>query len=231
MKKLLVIVVLCLLWSNKSFAFCGPAGCGYSEAKKFPYHVEYKTHDAGSLCASCYFSGGGYTLDAATKAAESLCLKSKKVKKKGKRCVFRQVVKQPYVKKEKKITQTSKPNKLDINSFKATCKNIGYTEGTEKFTDCVKDIYLRNLDAKSQSNISTSTKSKRKIDPSVWDDIISLSTGVMTGSSKSKTPKQVCFRTGQEKKGFGKSCRYSCTGSLYTMMVGSLEICPLTVER
>jgi len=136
------------------------------------------------------------------------------------------------IKKDKPRTKIQK--KKTLASLKNTCKEFGYKEGTEKFADCLKDLYLKESDNQNQTlsqTIPVTPKSKRKIDPSVWDDIISLSTGVMNGSSKSKTPKQVCFRKGQEKIGFGKSCRYSCTGSLYTMMVGSLELCPLTIER
>jgi len=38
----------------------------------------------------------------------------------------------------------------EIKPFKTICKNIGYSEGTEKFADCVKDIYLKKLDAENQ---------------------------------------------------------------------------------
>ena len=122
-------------------------------------------------------------------------------------------------------------------SFKEICKQDQLNkEGTKRLTDCVKKLQvkreaLQNKTYSKPKNSITTSKTKRKIDPSVWDDIISLSTGVMNGSSKSKTPRKVCFKNGEEKIGFGKSCRYSCTGSLYTMMVGSMEMCPLTVER
>ena len=136
--------------------------------------------------------------------------------------------------KKNQTQQALKEIKSEIEGLKNTCKKFGYKAGTEKFADCVKDLYVKQIDKQNQTlsqTTTTTSKPKRKIDPSVWDDIIGLSTGVMNGSSKSKTPRQVCFRTGQEKIGFGKSCRYSCTGSLYTMMVGSMEMCPLTVER
>ena len=125
----------------------------------------------------------------------------------------------------------------NLSSFKQTCKKDDLNkEGTKRLADCVKKLQLKleTLQNKTYSkpkNSITTSKPKRTIDPSVWDDIIRLSTDKIWGSSKSKTAKKVCIRTGQEKIGFGKSCRYSCTGSLYTMMVGSLEMCPLTVER
>ena len=128
-----------------------------------------------------------------------------------------------------KVDMKNQATQQSIEPYKVMCKNIGYQEGTEKFADCVKDMYLKNFDTQNQSITNMTGVPKKKIDPSVWDDIISLSTGTM--SSKSKTPRKVCFKTGEEKIGFGKSCRYSCTGSLYTMMVGSMEMCPLTVDR
>jgi len=136
--------------------------------------------------------------------------------------------------KKNQTQQALKEIEGEIEGLKNTCKKIGYKAGTEKFADCVKDLYVKQIDKQNltlSQTTTTTSKPKRKIDPSVWDDIISLSTGIMNGSSKSKTPKTVCFKKGQEKIGFGKSCRYSCTGSLYTMMVGSMEMCPLTIER
>ena len=134
--------------------------------------------------------------------------------------------------KKRQTQQASKEIAGEIEGLKNTCKKFGYKAGTEKFADCVKELYVKQIDKQNQTHSQTTTttsKPKRKIDPSVWDDIISLSTGAM--STKSKTPRKVCFKTGEEKIGFGKSCRYSCTGSLYTMMVGSMEMCPLTVDR
>ena len=133
-----------------------------------------------------------------------------------------------YNKNNAQSSRKNKNTQQNLSSFKENCKQFGYKEGTEKLADCIKDLYLKQGVAQNQTTTTTS-KPKRKIDPSVWDDIISLSTGAM--SSKSKTPRKVCFKTGEEKIGFGKSCRYSCTGSLYTMMVGSMEMCPLTVDR
>ena len=96
-------MVLGLLFCGNAYAFCGPAGCGWGKAKKFPNHVEYMTNDAGSLCASCYFSGGGNTLEEAHKTAKELCLKSKHVRKKGKSCVFRQIIKKTISQEEAQL--------------------------------------------------------------------------------------------------------------------------------
>ena len=61
---------------------------------------------------------------------------------------------------------------------KDTCKSIGFKVDTEKFVDCVKDIYVKQLDTQKvgqqldQNN--TTKKTKRKIDPSVWDPLVQL---------------------------------------------------------
>ena len=141
------------------------------------------------------------------------------------------------IKESLKSNALAERKKKNLASFKKTCKEYDLNkEGTKGLADCVKKLEiereaLQNKIYSKPKNSTITSKPKSKIDPSVWDDIITLSTGVMNGSSKSKTPKTVCFRKGQEKIGFGKSCRYSCTGSLYTMMVGSMEMCPLTIER
>ena len=71
-KKLLGIVVLGLLWflpyANSDTCF---AGCGAKEAKKFPWQAQYvatkSPNKMDPFCMSCYFLGGGYTLEEAKK--------------------------------------------------------------------------------------------------------------------------------------------------------------------
>jgi hypothetical protein len=219
MKKLLGIVVLGLLLS----------GCASQETKQ---KQRLNSHMVGVELVkkgfNSFFHGYGKSYLEAMDNASKLCeVKRKKIgegrckvafncNSKGYNCAGGSNAYVPPAQKDKNNSQIS------LASIKSKCIQFGYKEGSEKLADCMKELYIKNSQAGT---------AKRKIDPSVWDDIIDLSTGVMNGSSKSKTPRQVCFRTGQEKIGFGKSCRYSCTGSLYTMMVGSLEMCPLTVER
>ena len=113
-----------------------------------------------------------------------------------------------------------------INGFKNICRDIGYKDGTEKMADCVKDLYLKQVNSQSST-----TTTKRKIDPSFWDDIIGLSSGVMNGSSKTSKSGTVCFKTGEETGGHNKVCKYSCTGSITTINIGAAQICPMKINK
>ena len=133
---------------------------------------------------------------------------------------------------------SKKPPRFE--GLKKTCIDIGYTAGTEKFADCVKDLYVKQLEAKNiaQSKTTTTTTStpKRKIDPSVWDDLLKLG-GISSGStntsssSSSSSLKSTCYNTGEETGGLNKSCKYSCSGSIVTTTISALEICPVHIQR
>ena len=144
--------------------------------------------------------------------------------------------------KEEKTLEASNKIKKEIEPFKNMCRNIGYSEGTEKFADCVKDLYLKKLDADNQSQVTTSvSKPKRTIDPSVWDDLLGVSQGLLGGksvtetlsgvSSSSSRSKMTCFKTGEETGGLNKICRYDCVGNLVTTTVGAAQMCPIQIQR
>ena len=128
-------------------------------------------------------------------------------------------------KEEKKAQAT-------LADMKSTCKEFGYKEGSEKLADCMKDLYLRNVQAGT---------AKRKIDPSVWDDLLDISKGMSEGkslteslggvSSSSSSRKITCFKTGEETGGLNKVCRYDCVGNLVTTTVGAAQMCPIQIQR
>ena len=142
-----------------------------------------------------------------------------------------------------KVGKKSQPVKQSLDTFKTMCKDIGYNEGTEKFADCVKDLYLKNTETSSQNQtISNMTGTpKKKIDPSVWDDLGNISEDLLGGksvseslggvSSTSGTRKITCFKTGEETGGLNKICRYDCVGNLVTTTVGAAEMCPIQIQR
>ena len=87
----------------------------------------------------------------------------------------------------------------------------------------------------SQTITTTSSKPKRKIDPTVWDDLLKLG-GISSGSSSSSSSsssslKSTCYNTGEETGGMNKSCKYSCSGNIVTTTISSLEICPVKIQR
>ena len=258
MKKLLGIVVLGLLWflPNANSDTC-LAGCGAKEAKKFPWKAQYvatKSPDKMQpFCVTCYFVGGGNTLEEAKERALYLCQNSKQYKKKGKKCYYdirvHAAINPDMVMMQKEAEQkkqTKLKNKMsleaDIKKFKEMCTTIGYSSGTEKFADCVKDLYLRKVDNQNlaQSQMS-STEKKRTIDPSVWDDLGNISESLLGGSSVSESlggvssssgsRKITCFKTGEETGGLNKICRYDCVGNLVTTTVGAAQMCPIQIQR
>jgi hypothetical protein len=141
------------------------------------------------------------------------------------------------------VSKKKQPVKQDLDTFKAMCRDIGYNEGTEKFADCVKDLYLKNAEVSNQNQtISNMTGTpKKKIDPSVWDDLGNISEDLLGGksvseslggvSSSSGTRKITCFKTGEETGGLNKICRYDCVGNLVTTTVGAAEMCPIQIQR
>lgn len=40
-----------------------------------------------------------------------------------------------------------------------------------------------------------------------------------------------CFKSGEQVSGMNKICYYNCLGSQTAINVGSVEICPLTIDR
>ena len=133
-----------------------------------------------------------------------------------------------------------------ILTAKSRCKDMGFKEETESMANCVKDIYMKKTSSTKIVQGSTVTTPKKRIDPSVWDDLLNVSKGLgsgksiseslggTTGTSSSSTtsmPKGTCYYTGEETVGHNKSCRYSCTGSIDTITIAAMEICPLHIQR
>ena len=137
--------------------------------------------------------------------------------------------------KKRQTQQASKEIAGEIEGLKNTCKKFGYKAGTEKFADCVKDLYVKQIDKQNQTTTTTS-KPKRKIDPTVWDDLLKMG-GISSGSSSSSssgstsTLKSTCYNTGEETGGMNKSCKYSCSGNIVTTTISSLEICPVKIQN
>ena len=138
--------------------------------------------------------------------------------------------------KQEIILKASNKMKEEIEPFKTMCRNIGYSDGTEKFADCVKDLYLKKLDAEqSQAPTSTTTFSqpKRRIDPSVWDDLLGISKGLLGGKSGSSSSSSSlsCFKTSERVSGTNKICSYNCMGSEVTRNIRSTQICPMSIKK
>ena len=119
---------------------------------------------------------------------------------------------------------------IDLQNIKQTCLDFGYQEGTEKLADCMKEVYLKQIRNQSQTT-STTTTSKSKIDPSVWDDILGVSRGILGGKSSSSSSSVSCFKINERTSGTNKICSYNCMGSEVTRNIRSTQICPISIKN
>ena len=140
-----------------------------------------------------------------------------------------------YATENERLEGKRKVINKELAPFKEMCRNIGYSDGTEKFADCVKDLYLKKLDAE-QSQVTTSTitssQPKRRIDPSVWDDLLGVSQGLLGGKSSNTSSRSLsCFKINERVSGTNKICSYNCMGSEVTRNIRSTKICPMSIKQ
>ena len=141
------------------------------------------------------------------------------------------------------VANKTKSTKQSLDTFKTMCKDIGYNEGTEKFADCVKDLYLKNTSGNTQNKVISNVTGtpKKKIDPSVWDDLGNISEDLLSGKSVSETlgstsgtnsnsSKIQCFKSNERISGTNKICSYNCMGSEVVRNVSSTSLCPLSID-
>ena len=227
MRKFLAIIVLGLLLS----------GCASQEMKQQQRTSSaYAGVELDKKGLNIFFRAYGQSREDAIQKASDLCeIKRQEIgvgrcrvvfncDNRGYRCAGgSKAYVTPQQKKEKKAQVT-------LANIKATCMGFGYKEGSEKLADCMKDLYLRNLE---------SGTAKRKIDPSVFDDLEKMSEGLLGGKSiteslsGSSSPRRTmtCFKTGEETGGLNKVCRYDCAGNLVTTTIGSAQVCSIQIQR
>ena len=102
--------------------------------------------------------------------------------------------------------------------------------------------YLKKQKKRAEERASNSS-SGSKIDPSVWDDIISGSQGVLSGksaseslgstnsSSSSSSTTWSCTKKSESTSGTNKICIYNCMGSDVAINVKSTKLCPMSIRR
>ena len=247
MKKLLGIVILSLLLNS-----CGDpslkATRSLVKSGQYDHWAQVflaKSHNHGRFgsCVKCYFTSAGNTYEEASENAMKLCLNSEVAKEKPKlRCILdRAVGSKPEEERrkawaKKKLDKQKGYQQISLQEIKSKCLMFGYKEGTEKLADCMKELYV-----KETQSLTSNTKAKRKIDPSVWDDLGKMSEDLLSGksvseslggvSSSSSTRKITCFKTGEETGGLNKICRYDCVGNLVTTTIGAAQMCPIQIQR
>jgi hypothetical protein len=100
--------------------------------------------------------------------------------------------------------------------------------------------YLEKKKKRAEQRASNSS-SGSKIDPSVWDDIISGSQGILSGkstseslggtSSSSSSTSLSCFKKSESTTGTNKICIYNCMGSDVAVNVKSTRLCPMSIKK
>lgn len=144
--------------------------------------------------------------------------------------------------------QTEK-EKLDImSSIKKTCKEFGFKEGTEKYAECLKDLYLKeNTQQQSTQSIivndsgsqAIADEMKRQRNQQTTNELLNLSRELSKGKSlgeiyggappKSGSTGGSCTLTNSVQSGTNRICYYKCGVSTQTSNVGAAQTCPLTM--
>ncbi len=145
-------------------------------------------------------------------------------------------------------TSSSQTNYASVDEHKdiiltaqSSCKKMGFKENTEDMITCTKDVYLKLIENENNNQTTITAVPKRKIDPSVWDDLLNISKGMGEGktfteslggvsSSSSSSSNVQCFKTGERVSGTNKICSYNCMGSEVVQNISSTSICALSID-
>ena len=149
---------------------------------------------------------------------------------------------------EKSKPKTNKEKSEVISSIKLTCKEFGFKEGTEKFAECLKDLYLKeNTQQQSTQSIivndsgsqAIADEMKRQRNQQTTDELLNLSRELSKGKSlgeiyggaspKSGASGGSCTLTNSVQSGTNRICYYRCGVSTQTSNVGAAQQCPLTM--
>jgi hypothetical protein len=109
-----------------------------------------------------------------------------------------------------------------INSKKQKCIEMGFKEETEKLADCV--LRLVEIEEAKQNNQMQKQRNAEAGLAAALDSIVK-------STNKNTNRSTTCFKAGEEVGGFNKICRYRCVGNLVTTTIGSMQLCPLTIQR
>jgi len=148
---------------------------------------------------------------------------------------------------EKNKPKTNKEKSEVISSIKLTCKEFGFKEGTEKFAECLKDLYLKDNAQNSQPIIiqgdsgsnALADEMKRQRSQQNTEKLLGLSQELLKGKSlgeiygggppKTSGGSGSCTLTNSVQSGTNRICYYRCGVGTQTSNVGASQICPLTM--
>ncbi|MDC1129828.1 hypothetical protein OAS92_04105 [Candidatus Pelagibacter sp.] len=130
---------------------------------------------------------------------------------------------------------------------KNTCKEIGFSPKTDPFANCVLRL-MEIEEARSINKVSTNSQkeiaaaqslieqeiAKEGRDQEAWKVLLGMlgTTGSTSSSGGLFSPSAVsCNKTGESTSGTNKICYYNCMGSTKTINVGSMQFCPININK
>jgi len=208
---------------------------------------EYKKKNNLYIDCSSSISTRPTTLGKRLENYEGMYLYAKQKIKEGKRLKIEQA------KINKEIQEKYKAKKLADN--KKRCEEIGFTLQTESFAKCVlKLIELAEIresaliESRSRASLEAdmqqqqidiqdqiAAEAKASRDQQAWGVLLGMTMGnnVLNPSSGGLfSPSAVsCYKTSETTSGTNKICYYNCMGSTKTINVGSMQFCPININK
>ena len=150
---------------------------------------------------------------------------------------------------EKYLDNTNNQNsigiikKTSLTDKKNTCQEIGFSPNTDPFANCVlklMEIEENQANRSSQEQIANAQSlieqeiAKEGRDQEAWKILLGMvsTTGSTTASGGLFSTGGVsCNKTGETTSGTNKICYYNCMGSTKTINVGSMQFCPININK
>ena len=246
MKKIVLGLVLSLFLNG-----CGTSD--WNEAQTYNYYVmAFASTDPVKTAfrsKKVWTSGGDTPLRAVTKA-QAICEEWLASQKQKLYCVIGTTYitakgaankkKQNTIEaKKRKIALTEKQKESLILGIRKTCLDFGYKKGTEKYADCLKDLYIKEtsqpvtINNSGSRELAKELKRQRRMEAS--EDLDRISKDLLGGKSigesvggisRRSSSKDVCFFDSERKSGLNKICYYKCVSGMKTKNVGASQMCP-----
>jgi len=149
---------------------------------------------------------------------------------------------------EKNKPKTQKEKNEAMSAIRKTCKDFGFKEGTEKYAECLKDLYLKENTQNNQPIIfqqgdsgskALADEMKARRHQDFYDELLGLGQESLKGRSLGEiyggTPPRsggastLCNFTNSVMSGSNRICYYRCNTGTKTSNVGAAQQCPLTM--
>lgn len=138
-------------------------------------------------------------------------------------------------------------SELDNSNIGQMCRTFGYKQGTEKYADCMKDLYIQqqkanntgttNVIVKDSGNQALADELKRQRQQEGFNEVIRYSQELLQGKSlseiggaPSRRPNTTsCYLNNSYQSGMNRICVYQCPTGAQTTNTGAASQCPPTM--